>query len=398
MDPLGAGANGETQLDDDYLSTIELSSRALQFKVTLQNQDIFYLRQTPFRIMHQSFRTLALIGFITGSQAYAPHYPRDIQARQTAVAGCNKWFTTFAGDTCTTVAAFNDITVEDLIKWNPSLKAGVCDEIILPDTSYCVGVPQAVTKTTTTTAVKPTTTGNGISTPSPVQTGMVASCNKFHFVAEGQSCGDIVSKYPGTSLDLLFKWNPAIGKACTGMWAKTYLCVGVIGGTPTTKATTTAATTAANGTPSPIGKNTTKDCKKWAYIRSGDTCLTILSRNKDVKSTLQDLVRWNPSVKADCSGLISSYFLCIVGPAAPTPTTKPKTTTANPTPTPIQSGQTKNCKGWAYVKEGQSCQDIIKAKPALKLTVAQLYAWNPAIGKDCSNMWAKTFLCVEIKK
>ncbi|KAK6513085.1 hypothetical protein TWF506_009249 [Arthrobotrys conoides] len=347
--------------------------------------------------MNKLFGALALIGFINSCHAYFPVSPKNLQVRQTAVPGCKKWFTTFAGDSCTTVAAFNDITVDDFIKWNPSLKKGVCDEIILPDTQYCVGIQQTTTKTTTT--AKPTTTGNGISTPSPIQTGMIKSCNKFHLVAEGQSCPNIVSKYPGTSIDLLFKWNPAIGKTCTSMWAKTYLCVGVIGGTPTTKATTTAAkTTASNGTPSPIGKNTTKNCKKWAYIRAGDTCQTILNRNKDVKSTLKDLVRWNPSVKADCSGLLAKYYLCIAGPAAPTPTTtKPKTTAVNPTPTPVQPGQVKNCKGWAYVKSGQTCQDIIKAKPTLKLTLAQLYAWNPAIGKDCSKMWAKSYLCVQVK-
>ncbi|KAK6360312.1 hypothetical protein TWF730_006459 [Orbilia blumenaviensis] len=350
--------------------------------------------------MYKSVSVLALVGLLDICHAYVPSYPRDLKARQTAVANCNKWFTTFAGDSCTTVAAFNDITVEDLIKWNPSLKNGVCDDIILPDTNYCVGVPQPTTTKPTTTSTKPATTGNGITTPTPIQAGMITSCNKFHFVAAGQTCGDITAKYAGTNLDLLFKWNPAIGKTCSGMWADTYLCVGIIGGTPTTKATTTAAkTTAAGGTPSPIGSNTTKDCKKWAYIRTGDTCQTILDRNKDVKSTLKDLVRWNPSVKADCSGLLAQYYLCIVGPAAPTPTTtkKPQTTTANPTPSPIQSGQTKNCKGWAYVQPGQTCQDIIKAKASLKLTLAQLFAWNPAIGKDCSNMWAKTYLCVQIK-
>ncbi|KAF3316743.1 hypothetical protein TWF173_001406 [Orbilia oligospora] len=320
--------------------------------------------------MHIPFLVLALIGFINSCQAYIPPSARDLQARQSAIAGCKEWFTTFPGDTCTTVAVLNDITVDDFIKWNPSLKKGVCDEVILPGTHYCVGIQQATTMTTTTAKpTKPTTTGNGVSTPSPIRTGMIKTCNKFHLVAEEQSCPNIVSKYPGISIDLLFKWNPAVGKTCTGMRAKAYICVGVIGGTPTTKAMTTAAK-------------------------------TILNRNKSVKSALRSFFGWNLSGKGSCMHVktcLRRYIVSSVPHAAPTPTNKPKKTGVNPTPTPVQPGQIKGCKEWVYVKLGQICQDIIDSKPALKLTMTQLYTWNPAIGRACSDMWAGAYLCVRVK-
>ncbi|KAK6515170.1 hypothetical protein TWF506_007515 [Arthrobotrys conoides] len=347
-----------------------------------------------------SLSLFALVGLelLNGCHAYVPSSPKFLQGRQnpgpsapTAVAACSKSFTPLAGDTCLVVAALNAISVDDFIKWNPSLKAeDVCDQLIVPGTAYCVQVsappppPPPPSPTSTTKDVpkpSPTVPGNGISTPSPIQAGMIKSCNKFHLVASGQTCEAITSKF-SLSIAILYKWNPAIGPQCTTMWANTYLCIGVIGGTPTAPSTTAPP---ADGTPSPIGPNTTKNCKKWAFIRSGDTCQSILDRNRDVKSTVKDLVRWNPSVRADCSGLISQYFLCIVGPAAPP-------APANPTPSPVQPGQVKNCKGWAYVKQGETCQDILKRHPKIKM--AQLFAWNPAIGKDCSKMWAKTYLCV----
>ncbi|EPS35517.1 hypothetical protein H072_11033 [Dactylellina haptotyla CBS 200.50] len=350
--------------------------------------------------MHQywlGFVALVGLELLTGCQAYVPS-PKFLQGRQNSglsgapaeAEGCSKWFTPTASDTCKVIAVLNAISLDNLIDWNPSLMGGVCDELIKPGTPYCVQMPPPPPPPSTTTTKKdvptPAVPNNGISTPSPIQAGMIKSCNKFHLVASGQSCQDIMAKYSVSILNL-FNWNPAIGAQCTSMWAQTYLCIGIIGGTPTAPSTTAPP---ADGTPSPIGANTTKNCKKWAYIRAGDTCQAILNRNKDVKSTIQDLVRWNPSIRADCSGLIATYHLCLIGPAAPPTTTKP--TPANPTPSPIQPGMTKNCKGWAYVKDGQTCQDILKRFPKIKL--AQLVAWNPAIGKDCSTMWARTYICV----
>ena len=97
----------------------------------------------------------------------------------------------------------------------------------------------------------PTTTqpSNGVTTPTPIQSGMVKNCNKFHFVQSGETCPVIQSKYKVTlanlvkwskfmlktstllsirELTLAFFLDPAIKADCTGMWGSTYLCVGVI--------------------------------------------------------------------------------------------------------------------------------------------------------------------------
>ncbi len=55
----------------------------------------------------------------------------------------------------------------------------------------CVGV---IGFTTTTTAHTTTTPlGNGITTPTPYQTGMASDCNDFYFVKSGDTCGNIAA-------------------------------------------------------------------------------------------------------------------------------------------------------------------------------------------------------------
>lgn len=76
----------------------------------------------------------------------------------------------------------------------------------------------------TPTATKP---GNGVTTPEPVREGMTGSCKTFHFVKQGDTCATLAVKYKVSAADII-KWNPAVGSACTGMWAETYTCVGVL--------------------------------------------------------------------------------------------------------------------------------------------------------------------------
>jgi hypothetical protein len=76
----------------------------------------------------------------------------------------------------------------------------------------------------------PTTTkpGNGITTPTPIQTGMMTRGKTFHFFQTDENCKAIVAKYKITLADF-GKWNPAVGgTSCTGLWANTYACVGVL--------------------------------------------------------------------------------------------------------------------------------------------------------------------------
>jgi hypothetical protein len=63
------------------------------------------------------------------------------------------------------------------------------------------------------------------------------------------------------------------------------------------------------------------------------------------------------------------------------------------TPQPTQSGMVTNCKKFHYVAEDVVCSQITSYQ---KITLANLVKWNPGIGKDCGNMWAKTYVCVGV--
>jgi cytochrome c-type biogenesis protein CcmH/NrfF len=234
---------------------------------------------------------------------------------------------------------------------------------------------------------------------------MVSNCNKFHYISKGDTCSQIYN-YEKISLADFVKWNPSVKDDCSGLWAEVYVCVGVIGGAaPTTVApsTTTKATTttsAGNGvtTPTPTQPGMVGNCAKFHWVSQGTTCNQILSYNK---ISLTDFATWNPSVKADCSGLWAEVNVCVglIGgslttTAQPT-TTQPTTTVGNgiATPTPIQPGMVSNCKKFHYVSEGDACSQITSYE---KITLADFIKWNTGVGSTCSNMWSKAYVCVGI--
>ncbi|KAF2010443.1 carbohydrate-binding module family 50 protein [Aaosphaeria arxii CBS 175.79] len=137
------------------------------------------------------------------------------------VDNCDKFYRARPGETCADIVrkiAGNGITLADFLRWNPGV--GPECRSMLADTYQCVRVIGFTRPPTTTT-------GNGVTTPLPTQTGMVGNCNKFEFVDAGEDCGTISQKY-GISLEDFKKWNSgATINGCTEMWANTYVCVGI---------------------------------------------------------------------------------------------------------------------------------------------------------------------------
>ncbi|KAI8943233.1 hypothetical protein NX059_001255 [Plenodomus lindquistii] len=353
-----------------------------------------------------------------------------------------------SGDTCESLSSSWGISVDDLKSLNPRINCAQLDT----NAEYCVigtvtddpppsapssssssstPVPttnnppktttQQVSSTVPTTSTKPsavittttstTTAGNGVATPQPTQPNMVSNCAKFHWIAQGVSCSQITS-YNKISLANFYAWNPSVNADCSGMWAEVYVCVGVIGGAPTTTTTPSTTTTkpattttAGNGvtTPTPIQPSMVSNCAKFHWVAQGVTCSQIISYNK---ITLANFYAWNPSVKADCSGMWAEVYVCvgtIGGNSSPTTTTKP-TTTVKPTtttttgngiatPTPIQPGMISSCKKFHYASEGDTCSQIISYN---KITLANFVKWNTGVGATCNNMWGKTYVCVGI--
>ncbi|KAK8084056.1 hypothetical protein PG996_002837 [Apiospora saccharicola] len=182
------------------------------------------------------------------------------------VSNCNKFYFVPADTSCSTVLSVNGITLEQLFAWN----ADVLDDCrgLWAKVYVCVGVIGGGTTTTTTPITPTTTAGNGITTPTPTQPGMVSNCDKFYFVPPDTSCNAVLSTNSIT-LAQLYAWNAGVGDDCRGLWSRVYVCVHAIGAptaTPTTtKKTTTTTTTAGNGiaTPTPSMPNMVSNCKRF---------------------------------------------------------------------------------------------------------------------------------------
>ncbi|EXM23984.1 LysM domain [Fusarium oxysporum f. sp. vasinfectum] len=63
------------------------------------------------------------------------------------------------------------------------------------------------------------------------------------------------------------------------------------------------------------------------------------------------------------------------------------------TPHPIQEGMLVNCNKFHYVDATTTCQPILDH---YKISLAEFTKWNPAVGKDCTNLWKGTNACVGV--
>lgn len=66
-----------------------------------------------------------------------------------------------------------------------------------------------------------------ISTPSPIQTGMVSSCDAFYKVVSGDLCNAVADKYNITAAEF-HVWNLAVGSFCMMLIIGDYVCVGIL--------------------------------------------------------------------------------------------------------------------------------------------------------------------------
>jgi hypothetical protein len=138
------------------------------------------------------------------------------------IRNCAKFHYVAKGVTCSQITSYQHISLTDFVKWNPTV--GSDCRAMQSGVNICVGLIGA-----TTTTNKPTTTttaGNGIQTPQPTQPGMVLNCKKFHWVAEGVTCSQIIS-YQKITLANFVKWNTGVGSNCNTMWSGNNVCVGV---------------------------------------------------------------------------------------------------------------------------------------------------------------------------
>ncbi|KAK3947266.1 hypothetical protein QBC32DRAFT_401711 [Pseudoneurospora amorphoporcata] len=226
--------------------------------------------------------------------------------------------------------------------------------------------------TTTTSTTASTTTGNGISTPTPIQEGMVSNYNKFHFIEPNQGCTTIGSTY-GVSLAQLVAWNPAISSQYTGLWANTYLYISVVGSSTTLTMIITATTTTSSGngitTPTPTQAGMVGNCDRFHLL---DTYMYVRT------------IRFVPP----------KSIITTTTTKKTTSTTTAGVATPIPTQPGMVSGYKKFHKGGGNVSTVASGDQYGTIATRYSISLANFYSWNPAVGSNCQTFCLDYYVCV----
>lgn len=221
------------------------------------------------------------------------------------VGNCDDFYFVASGDSCYDIAANTSISLDDFYDWNPAVGSDCAS--LWPDYYVCICIGGSATTTLVTSTTTTTTSDNGITTPTPTQSGMVSDCDDFYLVVSGDSCYDIAAD-AGISLDDFYDWNPAVGSDCASLWPDYYVCTGISGTATTTVATTTTATGNGVITPTPTQAGMVSDCGDFYLVVSGDGCYDIAA---NAGISLDDFYAWNPAVGSDCASLWPDYYVCV---------------------------------------------------------------------------------------
>ncbi|KAJ7642036.1 hypothetical protein FB45DRAFT_826290 [Roridomyces roridus] len=223
-------------------------------------------------------------------------------------SGCSgQTYTVVSGDTCATVESKNGISDATLHSLNPSINSA-CSNLQVGQ-QLCV---------------------NGGTTTNPP-----GDCSgQTYTVVSGDTCTSIESKN-GISDATLHSLNPSINSACSNLQVGQQLCVS--GGTTT--------------------------CTKSYTVVSGDTCVSVESKNGISDATLHSL---NPSINSACSNLQVGQNLCV-------------------------SGGSGSCAQSYTVASGDTCVAI---ESRFGISDATLHSLNPSVNSACSNLQVGQQLCV----
>jgi hypothetical protein len=170
-------------------------------------------------------------------------------------SNCNRLYPIVKDDNCYNIAQKYSISLDQFHAWNPAV--GTNCETLWPGNYACVStIGVQPTKTTLVTSTAKTTSwirpppywfdvskgeyicdrpqptltstkrGNGIATPTPIQSGMTSNCKEFHKVVKDYGCWAISDAHK-INLDDFYKWNPEVGTSCGGLCPDNDVCVGI---------------------------------------------------------------------------------------------------------------------------------------------------------------------------
>ncbi|KAK4215157.1 carbohydrate-binding module family 50 protein [Rhypophila decipiens] len=131
--------------------------------------------------------------------------------------------------------------------------------------------------------------------------------------------------------------------------------------------------------PQPQQAGIVEDCLAYWFLGPTDPC-ELIAEIHDV--TEAQLIRWNPVLDSDCSGLESGYFVCVES-----------TTTSQPplTPTPPKQAWRPDAHTSTASAPATTCWDI---SVAAGISLQTIYTLNQGLGTECATLWSDYFICL----
>ncbi|PHH84578.1 hypothetical protein CDD83_1702 [Cordyceps sp. RAO-2017] len=309
-------------------------------------------------------------------------------------------YTVKANDTCNGIARGHNITMPQLKLWNPIIDAGYYNLVKISGTALCVSVPgRPYTLPSSVVTGIPGAPTTPAPVPGDIANGTTSRCARYHIVKPGEYCNGLVIKY-GISQRHFSILNPSVNTNCTNLYAHESYCVAAPGYSSAATTATTQPSTAfsllpdssmtpypRNDTRLPLAEHTRNDCARYfnGSLFSDVKLPNVYAMAASIfHADLDALGIWNPSLgntsRANYTfDTTRRYCGQLYYNADDEPTRKPATFEL-----PKRARHVKECTRFNDMPDGWTYQDVFDY---YRLTAAEFYRLNPAVGPDCSNLW-----------
>lgn len=137
-------------------------------------------------------------------------------------------YTVQHNDTCKSIARANNVTVTQVIRWNPVLNP-ICSNLQLSvDQSICIGKPGAPYSTASVAPPVATSFTSAAPVPTNAAANVSDNCGRYYVVQPNDYCNLLCVRF-GLTLDDFIFLNPEVNQNCTNLYAQESYCVAPVG-------------------------------------------------------------------------------------------------------------------------------------------------------------------------
>jgi len=184
-----------------------------------------------------------------------PTAPKPSPVQSGFPSSCYYAYEAMQGDNCTALASgFGFFTPAQFEKLNPAVGSDCSG--LQPGYYYCLALSAPPMTLPTVTAL-----------PSPVPSGIVASCRAWYQALSGDTCALITQGFGTFNISSFISWNPSLGLSCNGLITGDYYCVNVPGILTTqSPPSVVSGNPNNNGGPAPQQPGVVASCNAYWYV------------------------------------------------------------------------------------------------------------------------------------